>query len=142
MTNSIHRDCSLPADVQEQDVVGNLSPSAERRAATAQPGYVRRAEPVASLLPRTQQWIASLPVQFRPVLLAAQFARVANHLCAAWNEPVSCRRYLQSLLIDRRGNRKGFPHGVLRELLALRSYLNSLHPTRECAWETVEPAKR
>jgi hypothetical protein len=53
-----------------------------------------------------------------------------------------CRRYLQSLLIDRRGNRKGFVHGVLRELLALRSYHNSLYPTRESAWETVEPANR
>jgi hypothetical protein len=85
--------------------------------------------------------MASLPEHVRPVMLAAQFARIANDIFAAWDEPASCRRHLQSLLIDRRGTRKGFAHGVLRELLALRSYYNSLHPMRESAWETVEPAK-
>lgn len=142
MTKSLYRGWRmLPAAVHQQDVVSK-SPEPSRRGSTESPTFMRRASPVSTLMPRTKHWISSLPFHVRPVLLAAEFARIANHLCATWHEPVSCRRYFQSLLIDRRGNRKGFPHGVLRELLALRSYYNSQHPTPECAWETVEPLKR
>jgi len=38
-----------------------------------------------------------------------------------WREPDIFRAYLEDLLIDRRGNRQGFPKAIRQELLALRA---------------------
>ena len=79
------------------------------------------------LLPRTNNWIRSLPEQVRPHALAARFARIANFICAVWDDPPACLQYLEELLVDRRGGRKGFPIGVLRELNNLRAYYVTMH---------------
>jgi hypothetical protein len=81
------------------------------------------------LLPRTKNWIVSLPEPVRPRALAAQFARIANQLCTAWDDPPGCAAYLAELLIDRRGGRKGFPSAVLRELNVLQAYYVGLYGT-------------
>jgi hypothetical protein len=56
-----------------------------------------------------------LPEQVRPNALATRVARIANFICAVWDDPPACRQYLEELLVDRRGGRKGFAIGVLRE---------------------------
>lgn len=79
------------------------------------------------LLPRTEDWIASLPEVVRPHTLAAQFARVANIICIVWGDPQRCREYFGELLVYRRPGRKGFPVAVLRELNTLYSYYLGMH---------------
>ena len=74
------------------------------------------------LLPQTAVWIALLPKQVRPNALAAQFARIANLVCAVWGDHLACRKYLAELLTDKRGDRKGFPIAVLREIEVLQAY--------------------
>ena len=90
---------------------------------------LRRAKPINHLLPASIKWLGSLPDQVRPMALANQYPRIANLLALDWNKPAACRQYLDELLIDhRRGNRRGFPLDVHRELEILRDYYHSQHP--------------
>jgi hypothetical protein len=96
--------------------------------ASASFAHLRKHRPVLVLLPRTRVWMASLPPRVRPSCLATQYARIANLLCATWDHPSECRQYLNDLLIDRRGGRKGFPRPVERELQLLSLYYCVVHP--------------
>ena len=110
-------------------------------AAATSPGSVpkedfkssRKAAPASAPLPRTLEWIASLPPDVQPTVLLRQYARIANVIAAAWREPTSLRSYMDCLLTDDRGNRQGFPPDVLRELLALREYHDSLQAENSLA---------
>jgi hypothetical protein len=86
---------------------------------------MRKAQPPAKALPVTWAWAARLPPHVRPMQLLHQYPRVANALAASWAEPHSFRACLYELLVDRRGNRRGFPQRVQAELLALRAYFES-----------------
>jgi hypothetical protein len=111
----------LCADVEQQDVVHKRAPE-NASTNTPPPLHLRRARPVLILLPRTSTWIVSLPERVRPRALARRFARIANLICAAWDDPPACRKYFDELLVDKRTNRQGFPVTVLRELHDLRAY--------------------
>jgi len=87
--------------------------------------HLRRAQPACEPLPGTFKWIARLPRHVRPIELLRQFPRVANALATNWNDPQAFRACLYDLLVDKRGNRSGFPDEVVSELLALRSYVDS-----------------
>jgi hypothetical protein len=86
---------------------------------------MRKVQPAAKVLPATCAWAARLPRHVRPIELLRQYPRVANTLAASWTEPRAFRACLYELLVDRRGNRRGFPERVLAELLALRAYFES-----------------
>lgn len=51
--------------------------------------------------------------------LCAHFPRVANRLALCWPDDVLTKMVLKELVTDRRGRRRGFPHPVRAELLAL-----------------------
>ena len=67
----------------------------------------------------------------------SKFPRIANLLAALWQDPNSLRRYVDDLLVDKRGNRQGFPVDVLRELFALRAYYDEMHPRSSRPWEVM-----
>ena len=71
---------------------------------------------------RTFKWLATLPSSVRPMVTARQFPHVANRIGELWPHCEFTRLYLQSLVIDRRGGRNGFPAGVKREIEALQQY--------------------
>ena len=83
---------------------------------------VRNAKAVNHLLSTTVDWLASLPTDARPLALATRYPRIANRIAHEWNEPSACRRDFDDLVYDTRGNRRGFPADVHRELLILRDY--------------------
>jgi hypothetical protein len=89
----------------------------------------RKAEPVNRLLPASREWLGSLPADVQPMLLAAQYPRIVNLLAMEWANPTICRVYLAHLLADQRGDRKGFPADVQRDLVTLRDYFYTLHLT-------------
>jgi hypothetical protein len=93
--------------------------------------HLRRAQPTNVLLPRTRVWLAEIPEKFRPSALASQFPRIANTLCATWNDAARRGEYLEDLLTGgTRRNRKGFPTSVHRELQrlgAVHTILSNLH---------------
>ena len=82
----------------------------------------RRATPAEHLLPATLSWLASLPLSIQPAATRDAFPRVANTLSLLWHRPDALREYLDELLIDKRGGRRGFPLAVLEELHALNDY--------------------
>lgn len=97
----------------------------------------RSAEPANGLLRTTNNWASSLPPEVVPNALLEKFPRIANLMAVLWDDANSARRYLEDLLVDKRGTRQGFPLDVLRELLALRTYYDDLHPESAQPWEIM-----
>jgi hypothetical protein len=63
-----------------------------------------------------------LPPPMRLVALRNGFARIVNHIAAIWDDAQAFDRYVDSLLVDTRGKRQGFPLPVVAELAELRAY--------------------
>jgi hypothetical protein len=93
----------------------------------------RKAQPVAVLLPATQRWLDSLPREVHPHALAEQFPRLANLFYLNWSNPNDCVEFITSLVVDKRGGRRGFPADVLKDIHGLRLYYARLHPIVD--WE-------
>ena len=95
------------------------------RAAPVSPNLLamRKPQPANVLLNHTIQWANKLPQDVRPQTLMREFPRVANMVALLWGEPTrkGFDEYIESLLVDRRGTRKGFPPAVVMDLLNLRS---------------------
>ena len=71
---------------------------------------------------RTFKWLATLPANVRPMATARQYARIVNRIGDLWSHCEFARLYFQSLLIDRRQGREGFPGVVRHELEVLQNY--------------------
>ena len=67
-------------------------------------------------------WLHRLQADLRPLTLCEQFPRIANRLALCWDDRILTERVFDDLMEDRRGNRRGFPADVKRELLALRHW--------------------
>ena len=91
----------------------------------------------AVLLDETLLWIATLPANVRPLVLARKFPRIANSVAELWRRVARCEEYLDSLVVDLRGTRSGFPPDVAQELTALRNYYAVLHPQQGSTWDLV-----
>ena len=124
---------NVASDVNINDIGrrrSSTAPADDARPATKQAAaeFVRKATPANTPFPATFKWIAGLPREVRPLELLKQFPRIANMLAQAWHDPAAFREYMFDLLIDRRGDRKGFPQDVRSELLKLRAYFDHIHP--------------
>lgn len=95
----------------------------------------RKSETANGLLKPTFAWASTLPVEAQPRSLMYKFPRIANLLAAMWPDPNSFRRYMDDLLVDKRGNRQGFPVDVLKELFELRAYYDEINPDTSPPWE-------
>ena len=91
-------------------------------------GHLRKTAPATEPLRRTLHWFASLPPEVQPFVLLRRYARVANLVAAIWHDAKLFRTYTESLLVDRRGGRRGFPPNVRRELIVLQKYRLSRRP--------------
>ena len=76
-----------------------------------------------ALVGRTLDWILALPETTRPKKLADSNPRIANALAECWHDPAQADAYLNDLLIDRRGGRRGLPPDVKDELQLLQQLL-------------------
>jgi hypothetical protein len=87
-------------------------------------------------------WLKELPAQAVPVVLASRFPRIVNRLARFWDSPRMIDACFEELLIDHRGNRKGFPDEVLAELLTLAQYHRAVHkPLDIDLWQRARPLK-
>ena len=98
----------------------------------------RTAQTSGVLLDETSRWLASLPANVRPLACARRYPRIVNSIADLWRRVRQCEEYLDSLMIDERGDRAGFPLDVAKKLLALRSHYADLHPKGDHAWQLVE----
>ena len=97
----------------------------------------RAAGSSAVLSDATSRWISGLPADVRPLHLARRFPRIVNSIAELWRRVARCEEYLDTLVVDLRGDRSGFPVEVARELTALRNYYADLHPQRGSSWDLV-----
>jgi len=97
----------------------------------------RSLEPANGLLKPTLAWASALPSEAQPRALLTKFPRIANLVAVLWQDPNSLRRYVDDLLVDKRGSRQGFPLDVLREIFALRAYYDEVHPPTLRPWEVM-----
>jgi hypothetical protein len=131
---SIYQQLNRP--VEPEDVTVPVTRGGASQAPRARPAdresarnwsSMRKAKPVDYLLPIGSAWLDTLPKGIRPLALVTQYPRIANILALEWREPTACRSYFDSLLVDHRGNRQGFPGDVDGDLRRLRHYYSSLH---------------
>jgi hypothetical protein len=97
----------------------------------------RMSDPANGLLKPTFAWASSLPIEIQPRTLMYMFPRIANLMAAMWQDPNSLRAYVDDLLVDKRGDRQGFPLEVLEELFKLRAHYDELHPGDAVPWGMV-----
>lgn len=89
------------------------------------------------------EWLAGLPENMQPNELPIRFPRIANELARRWINGDACRRYLEDLLIDKRGTRQGLPDEVAQELATLKNYFETvLYPVPQTAWDEVVERSR
>jgi len=91
---------------------------------------------------RTFKWLATLPAHVRPMATARQYARIANRIGDLWPHCEFTRLYFQSLLINRRPGREGFPSVVRYELEVLQDYyFEHLSGLPAILWDAVPVAE-
>jgi hypothetical protein len=83
---------------------------------------LRKANPLNVLLDSTVRWAEGLPHEVKPQALMATYPRLANMAAASWRKPSSFQDYLDVLLVDRRGGRKGFSPEIRAEFEQLRTF--------------------
>ena len=83
----------------------------------------RQADPIdRGLRDRTFKWLATLPADVRPMATGRQYPRILNRIGDLWAHCEYTRLHFQSLLVDRRKGRKGFPPAIRSELETLQHY--------------------
>jgi hypothetical protein len=82
------------------------------------------------LTPVAEAWLARMPREVRPVELARGFPRLANEIADSWSNLDACLKLLGELVVDRRGDRRGFPMRVALELVTLRDHRTSVERFR------------
>ncbi|MDB5840188.1 MAG: hypothetical protein JWQ23_2140 [Herminiimonas sp.] len=73
----------------------------------------------------TLDWLEALPPELRPFTLCTQYPRIANTIAERAHDRIACKEYLEALVFDLRGTRKGFPTDVGRELMRLETHYSS-----------------
>lgn len=82
----------------------------------------------------TRKWIDTLPEKVQPRHLARLYPRVANRLATVWDQASARERELDDLLIDKRGNRQGFPLQVAAEIMALKVHFAKAPAENPLEW--------
>ena len=75
---------------------------------------------VIGLTGEADDYFRTLPGLIYPQALVNYFPRIANKIVDLRYDPPHLEVYFDSLLNDRRGDRQGFPHEVLRNIHHLR----------------------
>jgi len=68
------------------------------------------------MLSHTHAWLRSIPNGQHPKQLCRHYPRIANRIATRWSDVQATDRLLMDLMIDRRGNRMGFPPRVRQEI--------------------------
>jgi hypothetical protein len=100
---------------------------------SSDPRNRRWSQPLNQQLPVTLRWVDSLPAEVQPLRLLQRLPRIANAIARLWRDDVGLARYLDDLLTDRRGGRRGFAPEIHHELLQLRAYRESQFPLASSA---------
>jgi hypothetical protein len=112
----------LPAarPAPEPQTEPQTEPQAAAKAEPVEMRWVRA--PRAPLTLASHRLAIALGRAGQPVtVLARRFPHVLNAISKSWDDPFEVIVLLDEMLIDRRGERRGFPADALAQILALRS---------------------
>lgn len=70
----------------------------------------------------THVWIHSIPSSLHPKQLCRSHPHLANRLAACWGDATRVAAFMDDVLIDKRGNRKGVSERVRNELVRLKRH--------------------
>lgn len=104
----------------------------ELQSSPLEPGFGRarssqtRHSPRWVLEPRAIRLLDTLPAEMRLSALRRSFPHVVNRIASSWNTPREMQKTFQSLLIDERGGRDGFPSECVAEISELADYYFSV----------------
>ena len=102
------------------------------------PAAARHAQAPEPLAPQTERWMAVLPPDVQPLNLSVKYARIANRICRLWQSPAECLRYLEDLLMDRRGNRHGFELDIAMELAGIKDHFETqVSHVPQTTWDQI-----
>jgi hypothetical protein len=68
------------------------------------------------MLSHTHSWLRSIPNGMHPKQLCRHYPRIANRIATSWGDVPAVDRLLMDLMVDRRGNRMGFPPRIRQEI--------------------------
>lgn len=68
------------------------------------------------MLSHTHAWLRRIPNGLHPKQLCRHYPRIANRIATTWGDVPVVDRLLLDLMVDRRGNRMGFPPRIRQEL--------------------------
>lgn len=106
-------------------------------------GASRRQTARVELEAAAAQWLSALPQRLQPRETASKFPHIVNKLASLWSSPPSCRTYFDDLLMDHRGDRRGFPLTVASEIAGLKDHYDSVvHPTPQSLWDEISTRSR
>jgi hypothetical protein len=99
----------------------------------------------------THAWLRGIPNGLHPKQLCRHYPRIANRIAVNWADVAKVDRLLMDLMVDRRGNRMGFPPRVRQEIDRLYGLhakrmtpllRGRLHTTPPSARPAMEPPRR
>jgi hypothetical protein len=64
----------------------------------------------------THGWLRGIPNGLHPKQLCRHYPRIANRIATKWGDVQAVDRLLLDLMVDRRGNRMGFPPRIRQEI--------------------------
>jgi hypothetical protein len=64
----------------------------------------------------THLWLRDLSRAVHPTRLCRHHPRIANRIAKHWPDPKRTEKLLHDLMVDRRGNRRGFPPRIAEEI--------------------------
>lgn len=70
-------------------------------------------------------WLEQLPEEIRPHQLLAGYPRVVAKMATLWDDRTAMETYLFDLLVDKRGNRRGFPAAMTAEIRRLQVFVSN-----------------
>ena len=70
----------------------------------------------------THAWLRSIPNGAHPKQLCRHYPRIANRIAVNWQHLHVVDRMLTELMVDKRGDRKGFPPRIRQEIERLYGY--------------------
>ncbi len=70
-------------------------------------------------------WLEQLPEEIRPLQLYAAYPRVIAKMVTLWDDRTAMESYLFDLLVDKRGNRRGFPAAMTAEIRRLQVFVSN-----------------
>jgi hypothetical protein len=123
-----------------------MSPDSESKVAeVGSPAAMRRpyTEEDLRLSAESQAFLSSLTDSVRPNQLAERYPRIVNKMATLWRRPTQMDQYFDELLIDKRGNRQGFPLGILMEIITLKEhYQSAAFPVGTSVWDGATNGSR